>query len=53
MNANAETVISDNGTQIAVERTGEGPPVIPIGGAFNDRFTVARPVAVLAADIPL
>ncbi|WP_370942852.1 alpha/beta fold hydrolase [Amycolatopsis sp. cg5] len=35
------TVTSADGTKIAFERTGDGPPVILVGGAFNDRSTVA------------
>jgi pimeloyl-ACP methyl ester carboxylesterase len=45
-----ETVVSADGTPIAVERTGSGQPVILIGGAFNDRSTVARLAGVLAGD---
>lgn len=37
-----------DGTRIAVQRTGSGPPVILIGGAFNDRSTVVGLAAVLA-----
>lgn len=48
MNASFETVTSADGTKIAVERTGEGPPVILAGGAFNTRSTVAGLAAVLA-----
>jgi pimeloyl-ACP methyl ester carboxylesterase len=50
MNAAFETVSSADGTSIAVERTGDGPPVILIGGAFNDRSTVAGLAAVLAPE---
>lgn len=45
-----ETVISADGTPIAVERTGSGQPVILVGGAFNDRSTVAGLASVLAGD---
>jgi pimeloyl-ACP methyl ester carboxylesterase len=45
-----ETVSSADGTPIAVQRTGSGPPVILIGGAFNDRSSVAGLAAVLSAD---
>lgn len=48
MNASFETVPSADGTPLAVERAGEGPPVILVGGAFNDRSTVAGLAAVLA-----
>jgi pimeloyl-ACP methyl ester carboxylesterase len=50
MNAVFEAVSSADGTSIAVERAGEGPPVILIGGAFNDRSTVAGLAAVLAPE---
>jgi pimeloyl-ACP methyl ester carboxylesterase len=43
-----ETVMSADGTRIALERTGSGAPVILIGGAFNDRSTVAALAATLA-----
>jgi pimeloyl-ACP methyl ester carboxylesterase len=43
-----ETVASADGTRIAFERIGDGPPVVLIGGAFNDRSTVAGLAAVLA-----
>jgi pimeloyl-ACP methyl ester carboxylesterase len=33
---------------IALEQTGGGPPVVLVGGAFNDRSTVAGLAAVLA-----
>jgi pimeloyl-ACP methyl ester carboxylesterase len=48
MNASFETVPSADGTPLAVERAGEGPPVVLVGGAFNDRSTVAGLAAVLA-----
>jgi pimeloyl-ACP methyl ester carboxylesterase len=51
MNAMFKTVTSADGTQIAYDQTGDGPPVILIGGAFNDRSTVAGLAAVLAADL--
>jgi pimeloyl-ACP methyl ester carboxylesterase len=50
MNAAFATVTSADGIMIAVERAGEGPPVILVGGAFNDRSTVAGLAAVLSAD---
>jgi len=50
MNAIFETVTSADGIPIAVEQKGEGPPVILIGGAFNDRSTVAGLAAVLAPE---
>jgi pimeloyl-ACP methyl ester carboxylesterase len=43
-----EAVTSADGTRIALERTGSGAPVILIGGAFNDRSTVAALAATLA-----
>jgi pimeloyl-ACP methyl ester carboxylesterase len=48
MNTAFETVTSADGTTIAVERAGEGRPVILAGGAFNDRSTVAGLAAVLS-----
>src|ERR1700704_2654379 len=33
------TLRSSDGTPIAFERTGQGPPLILVVGAFNDRFT--------------
>ncbi len=62
MNTTVETVTSADGTRIALERTeggtaGEtssetgGMPVILIGGAFNDRSTVAALAATLAPDV--
>jgi pimeloyl-ACP methyl ester carboxylesterase len=43
-------VTSVDGTRIAVERTGSGAPVILVGGAYNDRSTVAALAATLAPD---
>lgn len=51
MNSILETVISADGTAIAVERIGEGPPVVLVGGAFNDRTTVAGLAVTLAAQL--
>jgi pimeloyl-ACP methyl ester carboxylesterase len=45
-----ETVTATDGTGIALERTGTGAPVILVGGAFNDRSTVAALAAALAPD---
>jgi pimeloyl-ACP methyl ester carboxylesterase len=36
-----EKVISQDSTSIAFERTGEGPPLVLVMGAFNDRSTGA------------
>ncbi len=44
------TVTSADGTRIAFERTGDGPAVILVGGAFNDRTTVADLAKQLASD---
>jgi pimeloyl-ACP methyl ester carboxylesterase len=41
-----ETVRSADGTRIAFDRSGDGPPVIMVVGAFNDR-TTAVPVSKL------
>src|SRR5260370_15307285 len=35
------TTLSADGTKIAFDQTGEGPPVILVVGAFNDRSTGA------------
>lgn len=43
-----ETVTSADGTPIAIEITGTGRPVTLIGGAFNDRSTVAALATTLA-----
>jgi pimeloyl-ACP methyl ester carboxylesterase len=48
MTTTLETVTSADGTTITLERYGQGPPVILIGGAFNDRTTVAGTAATLA-----
>jgi pimeloyl-ACP methyl ester carboxylesterase len=48
MDTKPERVISADGTQIAVEAVGEGRPVILIGGAFNDRRTMAGLAQVLS-----
>jgi pimeloyl-ACP methyl ester carboxylesterase len=41
MNAPFQTVTSPDGSTIAYRATGAGPAVILIGGAYNDRSTVA------------
>jgi pimeloyl-ACP methyl ester carboxylesterase len=43
-----EKVRSKDGTEIAYDRTGDGPAVVLVGGAWNDRMT-AVPVAQLLA----
>ncbi|WP_372670441.1 alpha/beta fold hydrolase [Amycolatopsis kentuckyensis] len=43
-------VTSADGTAIFFERRGSGAPVILVGGAFNDRTTVAGLAEVLAED---
>jgi pimeloyl-ACP methyl ester carboxylesterase len=48
MRTTNETVTSADGTTIALERSGDGPPVVLVGGAFNDRTTVAGLAATLA-----
>jgi pimeloyl-ACP methyl ester carboxylesterase len=48
MNTTIETVASADGTPIAIEWTGLETPVILIGGAFNDRSTVAALAGTLA-----
>ncbi len=44
----AEMTTSADGTAIAFDRVGEGPPLVLVGGAFNDRMTPA-PLAELLA----
>jgi len=44
----AEKVTSADGTAIAFDRIGEGPALILVGGAFNDRHSPADLPAVLA-----
>jgi pimeloyl-ACP methyl ester carboxylesterase len=41
-------VRSADGTRIAYERTGDGPPIILVGGAFNDRSTTRALAEALA-----
>src|SRR5690349_9339311 len=50
MTTSFETVTSADGTPIAFDRTGDGTPVILVGGAFNDRTTVAGLAATLSPD---
>ena len=45
------TVLSKDGTPIAFDRSGEGPPLILVVGAFNDRSTGAPLAASLAAHL--
>jgi pimeloyl-ACP methyl ester carboxylesterase len=48
MSTNAGRVTSADGTQIAVDAVGDGRPVVLIGGAFNDRTTMAGLAQVLS-----
>jgi pimeloyl-ACP methyl ester carboxylesterase len=48
MNSRIEQVTSRDGTSIAFERNGEGPPVVLVMGAFNDRSTGAPLAAALS-----
>lgn len=50
MTTTLQTVTSADGTSIAFEQVGDGPTVILVGGAFNDRSTVAALAATLAPD---
>jgi pimeloyl-ACP methyl ester carboxylesterase len=43
-----EKVRSADGTEIAYDRIGEGPPLILVGGAFNDRHSAAALAEQLA-----
>ena len=51
MNTTLGTVTSKDGTRIVYEVVGSGPPVILIGGAFNDRSTVMALATTLASDL--
>jgi len=44
------TAVSADGTRIAFDQTGEGPPVILVVGAFNDRSTGAPLAKVLESE---
>src|SRR5258706_174575 len=44
-----KTVVSPDGTKIAFDQTGAGPPVILVVGAFNDRATGAPLAKALAS----
>jgi pimeloyl-ACP methyl ester carboxylesterase len=50
MNTTLQTVTSADGTSIAFEAIGAGPAVILVGGAFNDRTTVAGLARELSSD---
>ena len=43
-----KTAISADGTRIAYDELGDGPPVIMVVGAFNDRSTTAPLAQALA-----
>ena len=45
-----EYAFSNDGTRIAYERSGDGPPLILVVGAFNDRHTGESLAEFLAAD---
>lgn len=45
-----DSVQSADGTMIAYERAGDGPPIILVGGAFNDRSTTRALATALATD---
>ncbi|PWU45172.1 hypothetical protein DLJ46_22225 [Micromonospora globispora] len=45
-----DSVSSADGTMIAYERSGDGPPIILVGGAFNDRSTTRALATALASD---
>ncbi len=42
------TMTSKDGTTIAFERSGEGPPLVVVGGALNDRHAAATLAGLLA-----
>ncbi|MBV9820879.1 MAG: alpha/beta hydrolase [Actinobacteria bacterium] len=43
-----EKVTSKDGTEIAFDRVGEGPPLVVVGGALNDRENTAELAEMLA-----
>ena len=45
-----ETLTSSNGCRIAYERSGAGPPLVLVGGAFSSRSSAAPIAAELGAD---
>jgi pimeloyl-ACP methyl ester carboxylesterase len=45
------TVVSSDGTPIAFDRTGDGPPLVLVGGALSDRGAGAPLAALLAPSI--
>ncbi|MDQ7907125.1 alpha/beta hydrolase [Phytohabitans sp. ZYX-F-186] len=51
MSKTPQTVASADGTPIAYEVTGDGPPVILVGGALDDRTSVAALAATLASRV--
>jgi pimeloyl-ACP methyl ester carboxylesterase len=48
MTSQPQTVTSADGTLIALDEIGDGPPVVLVGGAFNDLSTVAGLAKTLA-----
>src|SRR5262249_32465298 len=46
-----KTVTSEDGTTIAYDQTGNGPPLVLVDGALNSRaFGLNRPLAAILAD---
>jgi pimeloyl-ACP methyl ester carboxylesterase len=43
-----EEISSKDGTTIAFDRSGEGPPIVRVGGALSDRSAAAELAAILA-----
>jgi pimeloyl-ACP methyl ester carboxylesterase len=43
-----EEITSKDGTTIAFDRTGEGPPIVMVGGALGDRSAAAELASLLA-----
>lgn len=50
MNSSSITVTSADGTAIAVDRAGQGPAVVLVGGGPTDHWAVADLAGLLAAD---
>lgn len=44
-------VVSGDGTRIAFDQAGAGPPIVLVAGAFNDRGTTAPLATALATDL--
>ena len=50
MNTTMQRVTSADGTSIAIERSGDGPPIVLVCGGSVDRTSLSQLAALLAAD---